>query len=568
MNAEKRQRMNFVKKYFLNKAYSIIILICLILLGTLINGIIPFLFGIVIDSMLHEKINKVVKYIIYMLVLETFGAFLSTVEGFYGSKITQKISNEMKKDVLNHIVYMKMSRLDYYSRGELINRLEGDTSEIASTYVGFFTGIIQVIVNALISIYFAIILSKELTLLAMAFLPVLYLGTIIFKKRYQQAKVKLKYFSDKYLGSINEIFANFEGIKSFNYQNVVEKKFKDVYQENLKLSEKVYKMQAKMGFTQKLLNTLFDAGVIVCAAILISSRKLTIGSFVSFNQYIGQLYQTASQVLSYVMNIASCQVNIDRINGIFSEPAETVKTECIEIKNVNKIQIKNLAFSYTNKEILDGLNLQIESPGLYSLVGINGSGKSTVLKLIIGLYEYNKGNIWINNMIINNLSLYEYRERISYIPKQPFLFNESIEYNLTLGKTIDRERIEFVCRQVGLYEFIKEQEQKYETIVGEGGIFLSSGTKQKISIARAALKDSTLWLCDEITSDLDGQVEADVIGYLKKLSAEKIIIMVSHKISSIEKSDKIFVINEGCIVSEGTNAELMEKDLLYRKMFY
>lgn len=268
MNAEKRQRMNFVKKYFLNKAYSIIILICLILLGTLINGIIPFLFGIVIDSMLHEKINKVVKYIIYMLVLETFGAFLSTVEGFYGSKITQKISNEMKKDVLNHIVYMKMSRLDYYSRGELINRLEGDTSEIASTYVGFFTGIIQVIVNALISIYFAIILSKELTLLAMAFLPVLYLGTIIFKKRYQQAKVKLKYFSDKYLGSINEIFANFEGIKSFNYQNVVEKKFKDVYQENLKLSEKVYKMQAKMGFTQKLLNTLFDAGVIVCAAIL------------------------------------------------------------------------------------------------------------------------------------------------------------------------------------------------------------------------------------------------------------------------------------------------------------
>ena len=268
------------------------------------------------------------------------------------------------------------------------------------------------------------------------------------------------------------------------------------------------------------------------------------------------------------MNIASCQVNIDRINGIFSEPAETVKTECIEIKNVNKIQIKNLAFSYTNKEILDGLNLQIESPGLYSLVGINGSGKSTVLKLIIGLYEYNKGNIWINNMIINNLSLYEYRERISYIPKQPFLFNESIEYNLTLGKTIDRERIEFVCRQVGLYEFIKEQEQKYETIVGEGGIFLSSGTKQKISIARAALKDSTLWLGDEITSDLDGQVEADVIGYLKKLSAEKIIIMVSHKISSIEKSDKIFVINEGCIVSEGTNAELMEKDLLYRKMFY
>ena len=526
------------------------------------------MFGIVIDSMLHKKNDVVIQYIIYMIILETGGTLLSSIEGFYGSKITQKISNEMKMDVLNRIVYMKMSRLDNYSKGELINRLEGDTNEIASTYVGFFTGIIQVFISTLISIYFAITLSKELTLLAVAFLPVLYLGTIIFKKSYQRAKVKLKDFSDQYLGSINEIFANFEGVKSFNYQNVIEKKFKCVYQENLELSKNLYKTQAKMSFTQNSLNTLFDAGVIVCATMLINGSKLTIGGFVSFNQYIGQLYQTASQVLSYIMNIVSCQVNIDRINKICSEPVENVEEKCIEKKDVNKIQIKNLAFGYTENKILDDLNLQIENPGFYSIVGINGVGKSTILKLLLGLYESDKGNIFINNKDINDISLYEHREMISYIPKQPFLFNSSIEYNITLGKNIDKKIIEFVCRQVGLYEFIKEQDHGYETIIGEDGIFLSSGTKQKISIARAALKDSTLWLCDEITSDLDGKVEADVINYLKELSREKIIIMVSHKLSSIEKSDKIFVVNRGHIISEGTNAELMEKDLLYRKMFY
>lgn len=568
MSTKKNQRELFVKKYFLDKFHAIFILICLILLGSIINGIIPFLFGIVIDSMLHKKNDVVIQYIIYMIILETGGTLLSSIEGFYGSKITQKISNEMKMDVLNRIVYMKMSRLDNYSKGELINRLEGDTNEIASTYVGFFTGIIQVFISTLISIYFAITLSKELTLLAVAFLPVLYLGTIIFKKSYQRAKVKLKDFSDQYLGSINEIFANFEGVKSFNYQNVIEKKFKCVYQENLELSKNLYKTQAKMSFTQNSLNTLFDAGVIVCATMLINGSKLTIGGFVSFNQYIGQLYQTASQVLSYIMNIVSCQVNIDRINKICSEPVENVEEKCIEKKDVNKIQIKNLTFGYTENKILDDLNLQIENPGFYSIVGINGVGKSTILKLLLGLYESDKGNIFINNKDINDISLYEHREMISYIPKQPFLFNSSIEYNITLGKNIDKKIIEFVCRQVGLYEFIKEQDHGYETIIGEDGIFLSSGTKQKISIARAALKDSTLWLCDEITSDLDGKVEADVINYLKELSREKIIIMVSHKLSSIEKSDKIFVVNRGHIISEGTNAELMEKDLLYRKMFY
>lgn len=135
------------------------------------------------------------------------------------------------------------------------------------------------------------------------FLPVLYLGSIVFKKPYQQTKTKLKDFSDQYLGNVNEIFANFEGIKSFNYQKIIEKNFEETYQENLQLSKAVYKVQAKMSFTQNTLNTVFDAGIIVCATVLISAGKLTIGSFVSFNQYIGQLYQTATQVLSYVMNI-------------------------------------------------------------------------------------------------------------------------------------------------------------------------------------------------------------------------------------------------------------------------
>ncbi len=568
MDMKKNQEILFVRKYFRGKFYFIFMLTCLILLGTVINGIIPFLFGIVIDSMLQGKIDEVIKYIMYMIILETSGTLFSSIESFYGNKITQRISNEIKMDVLNQIVYMKMSRLDYYSKGELINRLEGDTNEIASTYVGFFTGIVQVCISALISIYFALTLSKELTLLAIIFLPVLYLGTVIFKKSYQGAKVNLKAFSDKYMGSINEIFANFEGVKSFNYQKVIREKFKGVFQENLRLSKVVYKIQAKMSFVQNFLNTLFDAGVIVYAAMLISGNKLTIGSFVSFNQYIGQLYQIASQVLSYVMNIVSCQVNIDRIKKIFEEPIESVEENCNKKNHINKIQIKDLSFYYETKKVLNKFNLQIEGPGLYSIVGLNGVGKSTLLKVLLYLYEYDDGNIWINNKKINTLSLYEYREMISYIPKQPFLLNSSIEYNLTLGKKIDKKIIEHVCKQVGLYEFIREQDQGYETVIGENGIFLSSGTKQKISIVRAALKDSTLWLCDEITSDLDGKVETEVMDYLKKLSREKIIIMVSHKLSSIEKSDKIFVMNRGRIISEGTNSELMEKDLLYRQMFH
>ena len=563
----RKQKLFIVSKYFINRKYAIVFLMCLVLIGTIINGVTPFLFGIIIDAILKNDFASLLKYAVYMTILEIIGIILATIEGYYGSTITQSVSNEMKKDVLNHVIRMKMSGLDRYSKGELINRLEGDTSEIAGTYIGFLTGILQVIINVGISIYFAIVLSKELTALAIGFMPILYFGTILFKKEYQKAKTKLKVFTDKYMGLINEVFSNFEGIKSYNYQENIIQKFNVAYSDNLRLSKDLYKTQAKMGGTQKTINILFDMSGILFAAFLITCNKLTIGRFVSFNQYIRQLFQTASQVMSYIMNFASCDVNVDRINEILNEASEDTK-ECLCVKDkINTVQIENMSFFYNDRKILDDFNLKIDHPGLYSIVGINGVGKTTVLKVLLGLYEWENGTVLINDEYFKKISLYEYRERVCYIPKQPFLFNETIKYNLTLGKPINNERIDFVCKKVGLYEYIQSQENKYETIIGEGGVFLSSGTKQKISIVRAALKDSSLWLCDEITSDLDGKVETDVMNYLKELSQTRIIVMISHKLSSVEKSDKIFLMSSGRIISEGTNSELIENEGLYREMF-
>lgn len=563
----RKQKLFIVSKYFINRKYAIVFLMCLVLIGTIINGVTPFLFGIIIDAILKNDFASLLKYAVYMTILEIIGIIIATIEGYYGSTITQSVSNEMKKDVLNHVIRMKMSGLDRYSKGELINRLEGDTSEIAGTYIGFLTGILQVIINVGISIYFAIVLSKELTALAIGFMPILYFGTILFKKEYQKAKTKLKVFTDKYMGLINEVFSNFEGIKSYNYQENIIQKFNVAYSDNLRLSKDLYKTQAKMGGTQKTINILFDMSGILFAAFLITCNKLTIGRFVSFNQYIRQLFQTASHVMSYIMNFASCDVNVDRINEILNEVSEDTK-ECLCVKDkINTVQIENMSFFYNDRKILDDFNLKIDHPGLYSIVGINGVGKTTVLKVLLGLYEWENGTVLINDEYFKKISLYEYRERVCYIPKQPFLFNETIKYNLTLGKPINNERIDFVCKKVGLYEYIQSQENKYETIIGEGGVFLSSGTKQKISIVRAALKDSSLWLCDEITSDLDGKVETDVMNYLKELSQTRIIVMISHKLSSVEKSDKIFLMSSGRIISEGTNSELIENEGLYREMF-
>lgn len=559
-----------LKKYFAPKYKEIIMLSILILSGTAISGITPFLYGKIIDLIINKNLYIFVKYLLIIIFISIVEEILATLEVYCGSKVTLKITNEMKKDVLSKITYMYMCKIDKYSKGKLINRLEGDAHEVVNTYISFITGIIQIGINAIISIYFTLRISLPLTICAIVFLLITYFGTTLFKKKYQATKSALKNFSDTYLGEVNDTFQNLEGIKSYTFETKIIEKFKKLYKNEFNLSKKMYKVECWIKFTKGFLNTFFDCGLLCIAAMLIIRGNLTIGSFVAFNQYVTKLFQSASQVIEYIMNLISCEVNLKRIKEILDDTGEEdmiIADNVMYINKINKIYIKNLNFRYNESLILDNINLEIKSVGFYSLVGMNGAGKSTLLKVLLKFYNWEKGDIYINDLNLKDIPILQIRQEISYISKEPFLFNESIEYNLTLGKHVDKNQLNDICNKVNLNVFVSELSNGYSTNIGDKGVFLSSGTKQKIAIARAMIKNASLWLCDEITSDLDGKVENDVLKILKKASKNKIVILVSHKLSSIVCSDIIFVLNDKKIIAKGTNQELLRTNKLYKQLF-
>ncbi len=556
-----------IKEYFAPKKYALLRLSSLILFGTVVGSITPYLFGKVIDLIVSGNGSKIFGVMLIMLMLEIISSVLSSAENYFGSKITLEISNSIKKDLLNRIVCMDMCRLDTYLKGELINRLEGDASSISSAYIQFITGILQIVVSVIVSLYFAILLSRELTIVFIFFFPLLYAGTMVLKKKYQHSIEKTKNFTDKYLGIINELFNNLDGVKSCVLESVIHKKMNWMFCENEKLSKRYYLIQGQMNFNQNLINAIFDFTIICVAGILISHGQLSIGNYVSFNQYISNLIRSASQVIGFVIGLTACNVSIERIKEILNEPIEEIEEKNEHVEVINSIKFESIYFGYNNRQILKNLNLSISKAGMYAIVGRNGCGKSTLIKLILKLYRQERGNIYINDKNVERFCLGDLRKHISYIAKEPFLLNETIRYNMTLGKNIDDSKLNEICERLDLLDFISNLSGKYDEVIGENGLVLSSGTKQKLAIARALLQDTSLWLCDEITSDLDGKVENKIINLIRELAKHKIIILISHKLSTIEKSDSIFLLDNGKIIDFGTNEELFKRCKLYQQIF-
>lgn len=557
-----------IKKYFYTKYKEIVTLLILILSGTVVGAITPLLFGNIIDLILKKQLYFIIKNVMIFFCLSLLEIFLGVIEAYLGNKIVLQISNEIKKDLTENIINMKMAQIDQYAKGELVNRVEGDPEEIASTYISIFTGGIQISVSLVISIYFAVTFSEILTGIALIFMTLSYVGTLLYKKQYQKAKKQLKDYSDKYYSEITENFRNLEGIKSFNLQNTIMERLKQTYQRNFCLSKRMFFIEGKINFTKNIGNTIFETVLLLSASILIIHGKLSIGNLVSFNQYISNVFNSSSQVIDYIMRLNACEVNIKRIEEIKAGFQEDSSNDKKSIDKVKSVKIEGVDFKYNSDNILENVNLKIDSCGLYSIIGMNGAGKSTILKLLLKLYEPVRGNIYINNINYSELNLRNIRNEISYIPKNPILFNESIEYNLTLGKSVKREELEEICQKVGLDSFIKCRSGGYKEKIGDDGYSLSSGTKQKISIARAAIKDTSLWICDEITSDLDRKTELEIINLLREIAKNRIVIMVSHDFSSIRESKEIFVLHNKSIVCSGDNVTLRKNSEIYRKLFF
>ncbi len=561
--------LELYNKYFKSENKLLILLCLFVLCAAVVQSFSPYIYGKLIDLVASGNIIRLKFNLITYLLILLFITLFGSLENYYGIIVTTRISNNIRRKFFYHIFSMKCECIDKYTIGELLSRFEGDISIIVNFYINVITSIFMIILNIIISLVFMYKTSIYLSLISMFFIAMPYIINLVFKNKLKILYDNLRRNVDKYTNYLNEALLNIKNIKIFQSEEYISSDFN----KHLKNYYAVFKDQNKLNtiitILKDIINNFFSVLLLYISASLISFGKLTIGSLISFSSYLSKLNGAINALLTLDLGKQSLYVSLERIMSIEKEDIEIndgyIYNNQLDVMN---FIIKDIKFSYGSDNILKNISFECNSAGLYSIVGRNGCGKSTLFKLFERLYEYDEGDIFINSISIKQMPINKLRYYFSYMQKEPFILNDTIINNIKMGNDTQFDLIVDICKKVRIHDYIISLKSQYNSILGVGGISLSSGQKQKLCLARVLLRNTPILLLDEVTSDLDGEAEKDIINIIKNLSKNIIIIAISHSTSLVMESDKIILLNDGKINQIGLYHELMNSNDNFKTLFY
>ena len=549
--------------------------------GFFFLSIIGFILFAAADISAVEWLKQVISYInesnensLNPLNLALFLAFISVVRGigfyvgnYFMANVGLKVVHSLRQDLISSLLYQPMSFFDQASKGEIVNRIIFTTNQIT----GAATNALKILVKEgflLIGLFvYLMYLSWKLTLVILVIAPLIGIIVSIAGKRLRRVAKKIQDVMGIVTQVSNEIASGAREIKSFNNESGEEERFKKANDENLKQN---LKMESTGNITTPLIQV-FVAFALAAMSYLaltnLTELNLPSESFVAFFTAAGLMARPIRQLSS--LN-AVIQRGLAAAEDIFSaiDNAPEKYDEGLDINKTleGEVEIENVSFSYSHDSdpVLKNISISAKQGETVALVGKSGSGKSTIVNLLNRFYDDYEGRIRIDGYDIKKIKLTDLRNSISYVSQDPTLFNDTVKNNIAYGlnEVTDSEVFQ-AAREANAYEFIMNLPEGFNTIIGDKGTTLSGGEKQRVAIARALLKKSSILIFDEATSALDNESEKEIQAAIEKASQNKTTFIIAHRLSTVEKADKICVLENGEITQAGTHNELIKEEGLY-----
>ncbi len=509
--------------------------------------------------------------LIFLLVsiIEIIGIqYMTSVGHIMGAKI----ETEMRKDLFDHIQKLHISYHDNNKIGQLMSRLTTDLFEITEfTHhcpEEFLIAGVKIMVSFIILSYFNI----YLTLIIYATLPFVVIFSTHYNKKMQKALKQNRIQVGELNSQAEDSLLGIRVIKSFAGEDIEREKFNDSNVKTLKTKQIFYKIMGKFRAIEMSFTNFMYLLLIIVGSIFLTLGQISPGDLVAYAAYISVLIVSISKILEFTEQFQKGLTGIERFVEIMETNIDIKDTNnSITLTNVSgKIDFKNVWFKYSEskKPILKGINLSINSNENIALVGPSGAGKTTMCTLIERFYDVTDGQILIDNVNIKNIKLNQLHKIVGSVHQNVHLFTGSIYDNICYGdKEATLEDIIIAAKKAGIHSFIDSLPDKYDTYVGERGVKLSGGQKQRISISRVFLKNPPILILDEATSALDSESEKIIQESLEKLSQGRTTITIAHRLTSIKRADKIYVINDGKVIEQGTHKELLSNSSLYKNLY-
>lgn len=564
------KHIKFAWNYAKDQKIKIILYIITNIINIFISIFVPIISANIIVEITNSQFKQVIMLAIVLFCSEMLRNIVNYLSSYFSQKVYRETFTKIQNNLGKQMLRLENRCIDRTSSGVFIQRLTNDTSRIADIFNVLNFNLGEIITN--IGIFSAVFIINKIAFIYLV-ISVLTLY-VIERQRVGQLNDKDKVFrkkNEQVSGFVGELVRGVRDIKMLNaetsFLSELDSKVTDLNQQRYLMGQ----VNRKYTLLRGTIMDLSDLGMIILLVILIASSNLLVAEALVIHNYMNRVRSIVNCTSMLMERIKDFNLSASRIFNIIS--GKDFPKEKFGSKHLDKVEgnfeFKNVTFNYVDNEpVLDNMSFKVKANETVAFVGKTGVGKTTIFNLLCKMYDIEKGEITIDGVNIKELDKESIRGNITIISQNPYIFNLSIRDNLRLVKeNLTEEEMIEACKMACLHDFIEVLPDKYDTIVGEGGISLSGGQRQRLAIARAFVQKTEIILFDEATSALDNKTQAEIQKAIENLQKEYTILIIAHRLSTVKTCDRILFLDKGKIIDEGTHQELLKKNKEYRNLY-
>lgn len=572
--------LKYLNKYFVKYKWRLLLGVLITVLSKVLILKIPDFVGASLNIVEDYQLNKMndlseVKAVLFQNILLI--VCVTLLGGFFTFLMRQTIivmSRMVEFDLKNEI-YQQYQRLsiNFYKKnrtGDLMNRISEDVSKVRM----YFGPVIMYSLNMLISFIIGFsqmyAISPRLTLYTMIPFPILSISIFVLSKQINKRSMVVQQYLSKLTTFNQEFFSGVREVKSYAIETEVISSFDEIANSSKDKNIDLHKVQALFFPLMILLIGVSNIIVLYIGGKQYIAGEIQLGAIGAFVMYVNILTWPVAMVGWVTSMVQQAETSQQRINEFLEQVPEIINNSDITTLIEGTIEFKDVSLTYddTNITALNKINLVIKKGETLAILGKTGSGKSTIINLISRLYDASEGAVLIDGINIKDCNLYDVRSQIGFVPQDPFLFSDTIQNNIKFGKEdASEEEIIEAAKKAVIHNNIVNFKEGYKTILGERGVTLSGGQKQRTSIARAIIKNPKILIFDDCLSAVDTETEEQILLNLKQVSSNKTTVIISHRVSSVKKADKIIILEAGKIIQQGVHNQLINEEGYYKELY-
>ncbi len=546
------------------------------MLASLVVALLGMLYPMITRNILNDFIpNKNIEMIIIfgvsLFVIYIIRMFLNFFIQYYGHIVGVKMQAQMRSDMFNHLQKLPYKFYDRHETGKLMSRMTNDLNDVSElAHHGPETLIISSI-SFIAAFIYLLTINVILTLIIFVCVPFLLIISFIVRKKMRDAFMESRKSVAQINASLESSISGIRVTKAYTNSKTEIEKFEDGNKRFVEARRRAYKYMGLFHSTSTFVTEVFNVVVLIAGGLFLYAGKIALGDYSVFIVSINIFLAPIRQLIMFMEQFQNGTTGFQRFVEIMDTPIEEDLPTAKDLTNVEgKIEFKNVTFNYgeEHNDVLNNLSFKIEKGQVFALVGSSGGGKTTVCHLIPKFYKIDQGDILIDDISINDITMQSVRKNIGIVQQDVYLFNASIRDNILYGNpNATEEEIILASKRANIHDYVMTLEKGYDTIIGERGVKLSGGQKQRLSIARVFLKNPPILILDEATSALDNSTEILIQQSLVELCKGRTTIVVAHRLSTIKNANCIAVVENGEIIERGTHEELLKINGKYKTLY-